>query len=349
MKILLIGNLGYLGPVVSTHLKKQNPNYYLVGLDTGFFYNKDKFSNTLLSIDQQIYGDIRKINLDFLDSFDAYIILAGISNDPMGNEFKNITEEINYHATIKIINSIKNIDTKKVIFASSCSIYGVFEGKAKREVDELNPLTVYAKSKVGIEKALSKFKNKKTIITCLRFATACGMSPNLRLDLVLNDFVANAKIFKKIKVLSDGTPWRPLIDVKDMAIAIEWALKRNSIDLPSFLVVNTGFNNWNYQIKDLAFAVSKIIPNTVVEINNKALPDKRSYNVDFTIFEKAASKFFRKHSLEKTINELNDGLKKISFQDKNFRNSNFIRLNHLRHLIKEKKLSNNLYWTNNIS
>ena len=132
MKILLIGNLGYLGPVVSAHLKKQNPNYYLVGLDTGFFYNKDKFSNTLLSIDQQIYGDIRKINLDFLDSFDAYIILAGISNDPMGNEFKNITEEINYHATIKIINSIKNIDSKK-LFLHQAAVFMAYSRVKQKE------------------------------------------------------------------------------------------------------------------------------------------------------------------------------------------------------------------------
>src|SRR5207253_4967291 len=145
------------------------------------------------------------------------------------------------------------------------------------------PLTAYARSKVGCEQGLAPLADARFKITCLRFATACGMSDRLRLDLVVNDFVASAVASKKITILSDGTPWRPLIHVRDMARAIDWAFGRKPEAGGNFLVVNTGSDSWNYQVRNLAEAVSEIIPGIEVSINKAAPPDKRSYKVDFAL------------------------------------------------------------------
>ena len=168
----------------------------------------------------------------------------------------------------------------------------------------VNPLTAYARSKVASEKSLAELAGPDFIVTCLRFATACGASPRLRLDLVLNDFVASAVTSGVIKILSDGTPWRPLIDVEDMARAFDWAIDRSASNGGEFLVVNAGSNVWNYQIRELAEAVANAVPGATVEINKNAAPDKRSYRVDFSLFESLAPDHQPQVTLEQAIAEL---------------------------------------------
>ena len=169
-------------------------------------------------------------------------------------------------------------------------MYGYTQGGARKETDPTNPLTAYARSKIGTENALKQMDLGGMTVTSLRFATACGMSDRLRLDLVLNDFVACAVTSGEITVLSDGTPWRPLIDVEDMSRAIAWAVQRSAADGGHFLAVNVGRDEWNYQVKDLAAAVAAAVPGTKVSINTAAPPDKRSYKVDFSLFNRARSR-----------------------------------------------------------
>jgi nucleoside-diphosphate-sugar epimerase len=349
MKILVTGNLGYVGGVVVKHLKSTINKCYIAGFDTGYFSHclttisrsPDTFCN------QQYYGDIRHISSEFINQFDAIVLLSAISNDPMGAMFEKVTEEINYKSCIELIDKIKNKSLKTVVFASSCSMYGIGGSKAKIESDNLNPLTAYARSKVAVEKALEKQKDSGAKITSLRFSTACGMSDRLRLDLVLNDFVASALTTGIIEVLSDGSPWRPLINVTDMARAIEWALTRSADNTNRYLAVNVGSNKWNYQVKELALAVSKIMPDTKVNINTDAQPDKRSYKVDFSLYEALAINHQPLSTLDLTILELVSGLKKIKFNLKEFRNSEFIRLNVLNNFINNGLLDGNLYWIEN--
>jgi nucleoside-diphosphate-sugar epimerase len=170
------------------------------------------------------------------------------------------------------------------------------------------------------------------------------MSERLRLDLVLNDFVAGAVASKKIQILSDGTPWRPLINTKDMARAIEWAISRTSTNGGSFLAVNVGSDDWNFQVKDLAYAVKKVIRGVEVCINKNAEPDKRSYRVDFSLFKKLAPDHQPAVDLRSTIEELRDGLQHMGFEDANFRNSRFMRLKVLTHLRETNLLSEKLEW-----
>ncbi len=181
-------------------------------------------------------------------------------------------------------------------------------------------------------------------VTCLRFATACGMSPRLRLDLVLNDFVAASIAQGKITVLSDGTPWRPLIDVRDLARAIEWALVRPIEAGGRFVSVNVGSEEWNYQVKDLADAVARARPGTTVSINRQAQPDTRSYKVDFSLFKALAPGHQPEMTLERTIEGLQAGLTGMDFADTEFRSSHFMRLKILESHMEAGRLSPSLRW-----
>ena len=340
MKILIIGHLGYVGPAVLDQLLK-NKDYNLIGIDTKYFYKKKFFLNFKNKI-KNIYKDVRDIDKNDLIGIDQIIYLAAISNDPMGNTFKKITHEINYKSAIRIAKLAKKNNVKKFIFASSCSIYGFTKNLTKSEASKLNPLTAYAKSKVLSEKKLKIISDKNFKVFCLRFATACGYSTNLRLDLVLNDFVASAITTKKLKVLSDGSPWRPLIHVNDMARAINWAIEEKRII--NFISLNAGSNNMNYQIKDLAYKVANLIRGTKVYINKKALPDRRSYKVNFSKFQNLNRDFKPIYNLEKSIIDLKKNLMAKKFKTKNFRNTNYIRLNVLKKLVDKKILNKNMRW-----
>ena len=342
MNILIIGNLGYVGPELVKYLRKQHSNYNLIGYDIGYFMN----CYTTISIapetklNHQYFGDVRQFDESILENIDSVIYLAAISNDPIGNKFETPTLEINYKAAIEIAKLARNKKVKNFIFASSCSVYGLNQGYPKKETDELNPLTPYAKSKVYSEIDLESVADKDFLITCLRFSTACGMSDRLRLDLVLNDFVASALVNNKIEILSDGKPYRPLINVKDMARAIDWAICRKEGNY--FETLNIGRNDWNFQIKDLAYAIKDIFGELEVEINENAQADKRSYQVSFEKFESMAPSHIPIYDIERTIKELLVGLKSLNFKDSDFRKSNYIRLNTINSLLKNQIIDNNL-------
>lgn len=346
MKILITGNMGYIGPTLIRHLRTTYPDAVLVGFDIGYFGNCVTSSDMLpeCRVDLQYFGDIRQFPKEVLRDIDAVIHLAGISNDPIGNKFEEVTLDINYRASIDLAKMAKEAGVKSFVFASSCSMYGAADDSARTEKSALNPLTAYAKSKALTEKDLEPLASDLFKITCLRFATACGWTDRLRLDLVLNDFVAGAITSKNITILSDGTPWRPLINVKDMVRAMEWAVNREITNGGNFLAVNVGSDQWNYQVKDLAEAVAKVIPGTDVSINKNAQPDKRSYKVNFDLFKNIAPKHQPQSGLTDTILELKNGLESLKFNDKEFRNSRYMRLNVLTELQEKNLLDNKFQW-----
>lgn len=346
-KILVTGNCGYIGPVIAKHFKKVHPNYSLIGFDNGYFSHclTNSSYNPIFDYDFQYWGDIRNFPEKILDNVDSVIHLAAISNDPMGKKYENVTKDINFISSLKLANLAKSKGIKSFVFSSSCSIYGYAEEEEKTEDSSLNPLTQYAKSKVEMEEALFKISDLNFNVTALRFATACGMSDRLRLDLVLNDFVASAIAERKISILSDGSPWRPLINVKDMSRAISWALNRDKL-LGNFIAVNTGSKEWNYQVSDLAKAVADEIPNIEIKINPDAAPDKRSYRVNFEKFTNLASDNKPITTLSETIKDLKAGLEKMNFNNKNFReDSGYMRLNTLEELKKLDLIDKKLNWS----
>ncbi len=347
MRILITGNMGYVGPVVVRHLRRVFPEAHLAGVDTGYFAacltERGALPERLL--DAQYFSDVRAVPDECFAGVDAVVQLSAISNDPMGKAFEAVTAEVNHAATLDVARKAKRAGVASFVFASSCSVYGAAADGARGEGAELNPLTAYARSKVAAENDLGGLAGDGFKVTCLRFATACGMSPRLRLDLVLNDFVAGALASRKIEILSDGTPWRPLINVKDMARAIEWAIVRAPADGGPFLVVNTGSDEWNYQVKDLADAVQRLIPDVSVSVNRDAAPDKRSYRVDFSLFRRLAPDHQPVYDLETTIKELAAGLKAFGLAGPDFRESHLIRLKALESLRREGHLDEGLYWT----
>ena len=346
MKILVTGNMGYVGPLVLRRLRESYPGITLVGYDMGYFAHCLTGAQRLPEsrADAQYFGDIRQVPEEILRGVDGVVHLCAISNDPMGALFEDVTLAINHQASVDLAQKAKRAGVKRFVFASSCSVYGFAEGGPRREEDALNPLTAYAKSKVHTEQDLASMASDTFTTTCLRFATACGMSDRLRLDLALNDFVAGALVSKRINILSDGTPWRPLIHVKDMARAIDWALQRDHRDGGTCLTLNVGSEAWNYQVKDLAAAVAKLIPNVEVSVNKDAQPDKRSYRVNFDKFTKLAQGFLPAVDLPAAVVDLRDGLMTMKFADQDFRTGEFMRLVTLRRLRDSGQLTDDLVW-----
>ncbi len=350
MHYLITGNLGYIGPVLSQFIKKKDPSAHITGYDSGFFLNCPIAAEVLSekpNIDLQVFGDVRdkeKIT-KYIKEADCIIHLAAISNDPMGLEFEQVTEEINMNSSVFIAEEAIKTKSKAFVFASSCSVYGQGSDTPRTENDKVNPLTAYARSKIGTEEKIFKLSDcGETKLSCLRFATACGFSPNIRLDLVLNDFIATALNSGKIEILSDGSPWRPLIDVEDMARAIYWACCRENGNQREIL--NIGSPDWNYQIRDLAMGVKNILGDQIqVSINTKAEPDKRSYQVSFDKFYKLAQKeFLPKVTLEMSVKRMINALTPFKERLSREERGHLIRLNVLKKLKGNNHLDDQLNW-----
>lgn len=345
VKILITGNMGYVGPAVVRRLRETHPKATLHGYDSGFFAHcltaVDMLPERLL--DAQFFGDVRDLGASDLAGYDAVVQLAAVSNDPMGKRFETVTDAINRGASVSLAQAANEAGVRSYVFASSCSIYGVADGPPRREGDAVNPVTAYARSKVATEEALRQL-DTNMVVTCLRFSTACGMSARLRLDLVLNDFVACALTKGEISILSDGTPWRPMIDTIDMARAIDWAIGRQSDNGGRYLAVNVGSDDRNYQVRDIADAVLRVVPGSTVSVNSAAPVDSRSYRVDFALYRKLAPDHQPQVTLDKSAEMLRDGLERMGFRDADFRNSKMIRLRVLEGLIDSHRLSEALRW-----
>jgi UDP-glucose 4-epimerase len=344
MKILLTGNMGYVGPAVVAHLRHTHPDWTLDGFDNAYFAHCLTGAVQLPEgkLDRQFFGDVRSIDPRMLEGYDGIVQLAAISNDPMGNNFAEVTKQVNCDAALAIARAAASAGVKSIVYASSCSVYGVADG-ARSEADPVNPITAYAKSKIEAEEGLRGLEGDM-LVTSLRFATACGMSDRLRLDLVLNDFVAGALSGGRIVVLSDGSPWRPLIDVADMARAIEWGLLRTGDQGGREVTVNVGIDEANYQVRDLAEAVARAIPGTEVSINKDAPVDSRSYRVDFGLYKRLAPEHQPQVSLAQSISGLIEGLGRMKFDDSAFRESSLMRLQVLNGHIAEGRLDRDLAW-----
>ena len=341
--ILIVGHKGYIGTILTEYLiKKLKKKINVIGIDFNLFsLNNYSISNNNLKKDyKKDCRQLRLKNLKFIP--DVIIYLAAVSNDPMGNEFKEATKEINFLNCVKFAKEAKKLGVKKFVFASSCSMYGASGNTMKKENDNLSPLTDYARSKVNAEKKLKSLSSKNFRVISLRFATAAGLSKNLRLDLVFNDFVANAILEKKIILLSSGKSWRPLIHVNDISKAIEWSIFFES--KKNFLALNIGSKKWNFKIIDLARKISLLMPGTKVLINNTSGHDKRSYKVNFALYKKLAPGHQPSMNFKKAVNELANFLKKEKNNLKNFRNSpKWSRLARLKSLVKKKIINKKLY------
>lgn len=337
MKALIVGGLGYLGPVIASRIKDTVGNATLDTAETSWFVDSSLIDGEA-SYEQILKKDKRDLTIEDLRPYDVVIDLAAVSNDPMGKDFEDPTMEINGHAAITLAERCKTAGVKRFVFASSCSIYGSAGDQARLEGDSKGPLTAYAKSKWLVEQGIEPLAKDDFSVIALRFATACGWSPHFRADLVLNDFVLSSLVERRITVLSDGTPWRPLIHVRDIGLAVAWACQA---DKTGFEAYNVGSNNWTLTIGELAKIVAEIM-NVEVDITNDNGPDKRSYRVAFDKFERDAKGWTPQENVQTTVDEIVKNLKPFVAELSDFRSGNLIRLNVLRHMVENKQLDKSL-------
>ena len=342
MKILVTGNNGYIGTVLTSELNKKN--YEVVGYDVDYFddcilINKNK------KLIKHIKKDIRDVSEDDLDGIDIVIHLAGLANDPLGEFDPKLTDEINYQSTIKIAELSKIKKVKRFIYASSQSMYGISDIGKELEEDnsEKNPVTAYAKTKWEAEKKIKTLSDDSFTVVMFRPSTVFGASPRLRCDIVYNSLVACAYTTGKIEILSDGTPWRPVIHVKDLCNAFI-----AGIEAPKELVngqsFNVGIKNGNYTVKDLAEAAQRVVPGSELVFLNQHT-DPRTYKVSFDKILTVLKNYFKPEwSLERGGNELVAFFKDINFSEDDFRNEKVNRLKRLENLIKMNKINNRLEW-----
>lgn len=340
--ILVTGNNGYIGVVMTKLLMESS--YEVKGVDINY-YKGCEFSPQMVYPTKQIVKDIRDIDERDLEGVTAVIHLAALSNDPLGEINPNLTYEINYLASVKLASLCKKVGVERFIFASSCSIYGRrSDNKPVTEEDKINPLTTYAKTKIMAEKEISKLADESFHPTFMRNATVYGASPNLRLDLVVNNLVAWAYLTGKINIMSDGTPWRPIIHVEDFCGAF-LAVLEAPIEKIHNQVFNVGINEENYQIKDIGEEIARVVPNCEVRILNKTGPDERSYCVNFSKIKQTLPEFNPKWNLRRGVEELYEAYKKFRLSLDGFNSSKYFRVRWIKNLIDIGRLNSELKWT----
>ena len=340
MKVLVTGDRGYIGSVLVGKLIDQG--FDVVGLDTGFF-DDNIATRSVLPKYKQVNKDIREVKISDLSGIDAIIHLSALSNDPMGQINPKLTEEINYKSSVRLAKLAKQASVKKFIFSSSCSIYGIAASGVVDEESKVNPLTAYAKSKIKTETALKKLASDNFLIYLLRNSTVYGFSPRFRNDLVVNNLVTTALAFGEIRILSDGTPWRPLIDIRDLVdVFIEFLNTGNKA--LNGQVINIGFNENNFQVKDLVDVIREYLPSCKVVYTGEHGTDSRSYRVKFDLFKKHFPQVHQKWPLSRSVKDIIENLQKSKFRRKDFERCVYTRLAILRKLMSEGKIDKNLFW-----
>ena len=277
MKLLVTGDRGYIGSILVELLL--NKGYEVVGFDSGYFADNlvDKIGNNY----QQITKDIRDISVEDLQGIDGIIHLAGLSNDPLGEFSPKLTEDINYSGTISLAQLAKNQGISRFVYASSQSMYGISDSQDELDEDDSkkNPVTSYAIAKWNAEQELHKMTTSDFVVTSFRPSTVFGASPRLRCDIVFNNLVACAYTTGKIEILSDGTPWRPVVHIKDVCSAFISGIEAPS-DIVSGRAFNVGIPDGNFTVKDIAEAAQRAVPGSKLVFTG-AHTDPRTYRVSF--------------------------------------------------------------------
>ncbi|NOX93958.1 MAG: NAD(P)-dependent oxidoreductase [Alphaproteobacteria bacterium] len=343
MKVLVTGHLGFIGPSVLRTFKQAG--HTVVGLDTGYFRDNLCAGEEFVPPDMEIVKDIRALEPSDFDGVDAVIHMAGLSNDPLGKLNENLTFDINLSSSNRCGDLAKEAGVSRFVFFSSCSLYGVADtSKSVDETAPQAPVTAYAKSKVGTEDHLREIASDEFSPVFLRNATCYGISARPRFDLVLNSLCAYGFYEKEIKILSDGTPWRPMVHIDDVAQAALCAAEapRAAIHAEAF---NIGRDEDNYQIKDMAAIVGKKLPGVSVAVTGETGGDDRSYRVDFTKVSGKLPGFTPKWDVERGADQILDWCRRndqLSMAD--VLSYDFIRLKQINKLLEASKLNNDLHW-----
>ena len=323
MDVLVTGHRGYIGVQLVDVL--QRAGHRVTGCDAGLFDGCEW--EPFAAPERELRKDVRELELDDVRGHDCVMHLAAISNDPMGEVDVDVTLSVNRDASVRLAELAKEVCVPRWLFAGSCSVYGQATDHDVLESDPLNPLTAYARSKIETEEAVRPLADEAFTPVFLRNATAYGHSPMLRIDLVVNNLLACAHALGEIRIMSDGSPWRPLIHCRDIARAF---LALSQADVPGGTAVNVGADDENYQVRDVAALVQELVPDAEIEFTGEVGNDPRSYRVNFDLLSQLVPDFRLQYSLRSGMEELHAKLTEHGFSRADWESDRFVRLRRLR-------------------
>jgi len=340
MRVLVTGSQGYIGSVLVPLLLEAGHD--VVGLDLGL-YQGCEYSTPLAGPGATLRRDVRDLELRELEGFEAVIHLAALSNDPLGDLHPECTYAINYQATVRLAGQARAAGVSRFLFASSCALYGRAGDAALKEDSPFHPITPYGDSKVRAERELVALADRSFSPTFLRCATVYGIAPMLRADLVVNNLVGHACTTGEVLIESDGTPWRPLVHVEDVATAYlaTLAAPREAIHAEAF---NVGLSTENYQIRSVATLVAEVVPGSMVRYAEGGGPDPRCYRVDCGKLARALPDFQPRWNLRRGVEQLYESFKRTGLTREELLGTRYLRIRRIRQLLGEGVLDPEPRW-----
>lgn len=342
MKILVTGTEGYIGARLSPLLHSRG--HEVCGLDTGLYRDGCLYLDSLglPSGARTIYKDLRTVTPADFAGFDAVVHLAELSNDPLGQNRPDLTFRINHEGSVRIAKAAREAGVRRFVYASSCSVYGLGSGEFLDETSPTNPQTAYAQCKVLVERDLSPMADSRFSVVFLRNATAYGPSPRMRFDIVLNDLCALAWTKKKITMISDGSPWRPIVHIEDICEAMRCAVEAPA-EAVNGQIFNVGATDQNFRVREIAQIVADAFPGCEVSAGPPS-GDTRSYRVRFDKIASQLPGFVPRWTAQRGAEELRRLFERIEFSSETYEFRAFTRLKQLKYLQRTGQIDDDLFW-----